>query len=98
MKLTEHDLQCDALADLLPAELHAAGTAECDTSINHIWSVSARQRPWCVVVPQTVQDASKVMQVISEHQCPFGIKGGGHSPSKLSNSVEAGVTIDMGKT
>lgn len=60
------------------------------------WSLSAALEPWCMVLPQTTDDVSTVITTITEGQCPFGIRGGGHGTHALSNSLEEGVTIDMG--
>jgi FAD/FMN-containing dehydrogenase len=50
-----------------------------------------------MVLPSTADDASAIIQTITEYSCPFGIRGGGHSSFALSNSVDTGVTIDFGK-
>lgn len=49
-----------------------------------------------MVVPETPEQVSLVITTISQNQCPFGIRGGGHGTHALSNSLEEGITIDMG--
>lgn len=49
-----------------------------------------------MVMPATAEDASSVIKVVTRHQCPFGIKGGGHGTFAGSNGVEKGVTVDFG--
>ena len=62
------------------------------------WSLSAALEPWCMVMPKTVDDVSAAITTIVENQCPFGIRGGGPGTHALANSLEEGVTIDMGKS
>ena len=90
--------QCGALArgGALRNKVHMRGTPSFDDSIDSIWSLSARQEPWCVILPESAEDASKVMKVISRHQCPFAVRSGGHSHYGFSNSVEEGIGIDFG--
>ncbi|ETS83949.1 hypothetical protein PFICI_05825 [Pestalotiopsis fici W106-1] len=60
------------------------------------WSLSAALDPWCMVLPRTVNDVSMTITTLADNECPFGIRGGGHGAHALSNSVEDGVTLDMG--
>ena len=64
--------------------------------LESIFSRSARQAPWCVLLPESAQDASEIMKTVSKLKCPFGIRSGGHGMHRLSNSVEGGITIDFG--
>jgi hypothetical protein len=67
-----------------------------DARIASYWSVSAALPPWCMVLPLTAEDVSAIIKTLVAGDCPFGIRGGGHSAHRLSNSVEDGVTIDFG--
>ncbi|KAH6894368.1 hypothetical protein B0T10DRAFT_545895 [Thelonectria olida] len=60
------------------------------------WSVSAALSSECYALPQSIEDVSTIMKVISMHSCEFGIRGGGHGSFALSNAIKCGVTIDMG--
>jgi FAD/FMN-containing dehydrogenase len=71
-------------------------SATFDARIDSYWSKSAALEPWCMVLTATAGDASEVMKVITANDCPFGIRGGGHSVFPLSSSVEDGITIDFG--
>lgn len=77
--------------------MYLRGTPSYEESIESIWSLSARQLPYCVVLPESAQDTSKIIKVITRHQCPFSVRGGGHSASALTNSVEDGVGIDFAR-
>ncbi|KAH9887436.1 FAD-binding domain-containing protein [Xylariomycetidae sp. FL2044] len=60
------------------------------------WSWSAALEPWCVVLPQSTDDAAAVMRTLSENLCPFGIRSGGHACHAGASGIHDGVTIDMG--
>jgi len=98
LKLTP-DSQCTSIISaglgdkvLLPKE------AGYEARLDSYWSVSARLRPWCMVLPSTPDDVSTIIRVLVKEYCPFGIRGGGHGSFALSNGVERGVTIDFGRS
>ncbi|KAI0533154.1 hypothetical protein GGR58DRAFT_521942 [Xylaria digitata] len=64
--------------------------------IDDYWSANAALRPWCMVLPHTAIEISKVIQTIVENQCEFGIRSGGHAVFVGSSSTDKGVTIDLG--
>lgn len=49
----------------------------------------------CLAVPKTVQDVSDIMKVISNHDCPFAAKSGGHGMFPGSSSAPNGITVDL---
>ena len=60
------------------------------------WSLNAALRPWRMVLPENTQDTSITMSILKAHQCPFGIRSGGHGIYAYANSIDDGVTIDFG--
>ncbi|KAK2763185.1 hypothetical protein FQN54_009821 [Arachnomyces sp. PD_36] len=90
---------CRALAEIpaLRNKVYYPDSTIYDARIESYWSESAALEPWCMVLPTTTNDTSEVMKVISTHECPFGIRGGGHTVFPLSSSVEDGVTVDFGR-
>lgn len=68
-----------------------------DERMETYWSLSAALEPWCMVIPESTEDVSATVTTIAQAQCPFGIRGGGHGTHALANSLEDGVTIDMGE-
>ncbi|KAK1996543.1 FAD binding domain-containing protein [Colletotrichum falcatum] len=60
------------------------------------YSANAAQAPWCMVLPETTEDVSKIAAVLDAHHCPFGIRSGAHSAFKGSNGIKNGVTVDFG--
>lgn len=92
------DVQCKALVKhaSLEDKVYFPGTDGYDDRMDTYWSLSAALAPWCMVLPETLEDVSKVITTLGKEKCPFGIRGGGHGTHALSNTLEDGVTIDMG--
>lgn len=67
-----------------------------DSRIESIFSATAALEPWCLVLPESTEDVSRLMTTISTKGCPFGIRSGGHAVYANANSVSNGITIDMG--
>jgi hypothetical protein len=90
--------QCTALSRAgLRNKVVTQSQALYDDRMDSYWSVSAALRPDCIALPETAEDVSKIMKVITQHKCNFGIRGGGHGNFALSNSIEDGITIDFGE-
>lgn len=50
-----------------------------------------------MVLPENTLDVSRIAKLVSEHQCPFGIRSGAHSAFKGSNGAKDGITVDFGR-
>lgn len=50
--------------------------------------------PACVVQPASAEDVSGVLKVVTQYDCPFAIKSGGHSYARAS-SIHNGIVIDL---
>lgn len=61
------------------------------------YSANAAQAAWCMVLPENTLDVSRIAEVITKYQCPFGIRSGAHSAFKGSNGAKDGITVDFGK-
>lgn len=88
--------QCNALSSALPSQVLYPNTSMYNERIDTIWSVTAQLHPWCFVLPENINDTSVVIRTLVTNQCPFGIKGGGHTHFSGGNSIHDGVTIDFG--
>ncbi|KAJ4199996.1 hypothetical protein NW767_007976 [Fusarium falciforme] len=90
-------IQCSALAAVpqLKGKIYVPGSNAYDARLKTYYSANAALEPWCMVLPETTQDVSKIAKVISKKKCPFGIRSGAHSAWKGSNGVENGITIDF---
>ncbi|KAH7255039.1 hypothetical protein B0J15DRAFT_595342 [Fusarium solani] len=88
---------CSTLAAVpqLKGKIYVPGSNAYDARLKTYYSANAALEPWCMVLPETTQDVSKIAKVISSKKCPFGIRSGAHSAWKGSNGVENGITIDF---
>ncbi|KAI9172850.1 FAD-dependent monooxygenase CTB5 [Paramyrothecium foliicola] len=84
------------MSDPLRGKVLLPDTIAYDRRIDSIWSLDAALEPWCVVMPESTNDTVRLAKIISENQCPFGIRSGGHAVFANSNSIEDGVTVDFG--
>ncbi|KAL8759916.1 MAG: hypothetical protein Q9184_003476 [Pyrenodesmia sp. 2 TL-2023] len=90
---------------LFPNAVFFPQTTAYNASILSYWSQQEqRLTPSCILRPQTAQDVSKAVQVLSDYEadgsvaiagCQFAIRGAGHTPWAGSANVDNGVTIDM---
>ncbi|KAI0444117.1 FAD binding domain-containing protein [Xylaria telfairii] len=88
---------CHVLSKKLPnGQVYSPQTTSYVDRIKSYFSVSAALEPWCLVLPSTTHEVSTVIQTLTAHQCPFGIQSGGHGLFRGANSVQNGVTIDLG--
>lgn len=92
------DSCCSALASdpELGSKVLVPDTEAYDKRLQSYYSFNAAQAAWCMVLPKNTLDVSRIAKVISEHQCPFGIRSGAHSAFKGSNGVKDGITVDFG--
>ena len=70
-------------------------TAAYEQRLDTYYSANAALSPWCMVMPNSTEDVSKIVKVLAANECPFGIRSGAHSAYQGANSVEDGVTIDF---
>ena len=92
-------LQCGQLADALGSKVSYHGSSAYDATERSYWSFQeASLAPACIVTPQSAQDVSEAISIISGlGSCDFAIKGQGHAPAAGFANINAGVTIDMSK-
>lgn len=58
---------------------------------------SAQQQesvPACVVLPDSAQDVAEAIKVITQYECIFAVKSGGHAMFSGASNAPGGVTID----
>ncbi|KAH7464274.1 hypothetical protein FOMA001_g17461 [Fusarium oxysporum f. sp. matthiolae] len=89
---------CDALANIpqLKNKVYMPETTQYEQRLKTYYSANAALEPWCMVMPESTQDVSRVAKVVSKHSCPFGIRSGAHSAFRGANGVKDGITIDFG--
>ncbi|KAI1141849.1 FAD-binding domain-containing protein [Hypoxylon sp. FL0543] len=92
-------LACDTLTSIFGGDsVYIAGQESYETSQSSFWSQhqSRDVRPRCFVYPTDAEDVSVVVLLARATQCPFAVKGGGHTPFKGGSNSNGGVTIDFG--
>ena len=52
--------------------------------------------PACYVRPLQSAEVSTVVKVAAQYQCPFAIRGGGHSDVPGASNIAGGITLDLG--
>ncbi|KUI66484.1 Bifunctional solanapyrone synthase [Cytospora mali] len=82
----------------LDAVLYLPGSEPYEARIASYWSLSPQlERPWAIVQPRTSEEVSTALKVlVGVPGCCFAIRSGGHLSWPGANSIESGITIDMG--
>ncbi|TVY78300.1 Bifunctional solanapyrone synthase [Lachnellula suecica] len=89
---------CLTLSLSLKEQVAFSGSHSYNTSLASYFSVQeANVKPVCVVSPQTAQDVSTFMRVVTNPttRCQFAIRSGGHSSFAEAANIQNGVTIDL---
>ncbi|KAI1411104.1 FAD-binding domain-containing protein [Hypoxylon sp. FL1857] len=92
-------LACDTLASIFGGDsVDIVGQESYETSRSKFWSQQQSQdaRPRCFVHPMDAEDVSVIVLLSRATQCPFAVKGGGHTPFKGGSNSDGGITIDFG--
>lgn len=65
------------------------------TERTSFWAVSEWLSPTCVFMPQTPNDVSKAVKIFTKNNCPFAIRGSGHSAIRGAANIDDGILISM---
>ncbi|KAH8161189.1 hypothetical protein CIB48_g7057 [Xylaria polymorpha] len=90
---SSQNLQCSSLSrqSLLPQFHRIHASVLTTTGLQTLlWSLGV----W--YYRRTANETSKVIQIIVENQCPFGVWSGGHAVFAGSSSTNKGITVDLG--
>ncbi|KAI0015535.1 FAD binding domain-containing protein [Xylariomycetidae sp. FL0641] len=71
-------------------------TSNYNARLASYWSADAALAPWCMVLPSNTMEVSFIMKALTDNECPFGIRSGGHGAWAGVSSVSEGVTVDFG--
>jgi FAD/FMN-containing dehydrogenase len=52
--------------------------------------------PACIFRPASADEVSQAVKILVSGQCRFAVKSGGHMPIPGANSIDGGVSIDLG--
>ena len=60
------------------------------------WSVQQREvRPRCVFRPSKALDVSNIVFLSRLTNCPFAVKGGGHTAFGGASNIDGGITVNV---
>ncbi|RDA95919.1 hypothetical protein CP533_5944 [Ophiocordyceps camponoti-saundersi (nom. inval.)] len=89
-------LQCNRLSHHVPSLYQDPSTASYEQLINARWSNNSILHPACVVTPKSADDVSRTVRLLVTYRCNFSVKGGGHNANPGANSIDNGVSVDLG--
>ncbi|KAI1387737.1 FAD-binding domain-containing protein [Hypoxylon trugodes] len=91
-------LACDTLLSIFSSDsVNVAGQESYDASQARYWSQQQARdtKPKCFIQPLDAEDVSVVVLVSRATECPFSVKGGGHTHFKGGSNSHGGITIDF---
>ncbi|KAI0836301.1 FAD-binding domain-containing protein [Hypoxylon sp. FL0890] len=91
-------IACDTLASIFGSDsVYNVGQESYETSRSKFWSQQQSQnaKPRCFVHPTDAEDVAVIVLLARATQCPFAVKGGGHTPFKGGSNSNGGITIDF---
>ncbi|CAK1363564.1 Bifunctional solanapyrone synthase [Cercospora beticola] len=88
---------CTDLSKSLPGKVTTAANAAAFQQIQsgYYSTFNSDLAPACFVLPTTAQDVAAVVKAAKKAQCPFAVKGGGHTFFAGANSIQDGISIDL---
>ncbi|KAI9760668.1 MAG: hypothetical protein M4579_001532 [Chaenotheca gracillima] len=91
---------CSVLQDKLGQRVSFPGSADYSneqngTETGYFSAQEIEITPTCRVTPLSAQDVSVAVAALSESQCKFAIRGGGHTAWGGAANIQDGVTIDL---
>lgn len=70
--------------------------AEYAARIGSYWCNNAKLKPACILQPRSASEVSKAIKALAQARQVFAVRAGGHMNWAGSNSIDGGVTIDLG--
>ncbi|KAH6639597.1 hypothetical protein C7974DRAFT_134998 [Boeremia exigua] len=87
---------CNSLRLVFGDKVLSSGSAAYDAFTNGYWSTqTASVDPFCVFKPTKALDVSTVVLLSRLTQCPFAVKGGGHTGFPGASSIQDGITVSL---
>ncbi|KAJ8116801.1 hypothetical protein OPT61_g1844 [Boeremia exigua] len=87
---------CNSLRIVFGDKLLSSGSTAYEAFTGGYWSTqTALVNPSCVFKPKKALDVSTVVLLSRLTQCPFAVKGGGHTGFPGASSIEDGITVSM---
>ncbi|KAL2869043.1 FAD-binding oxidoreductase [Aspergillus lucknowensis] len=65
------------------------------TERTSFWSWTEWLEPTCVFLPNSTQQVSEAVIIFTDYDCPFAIRGGGHSAIRGAANIDDGIMVNM---
>ncbi|KAG4434577.1 hypothetical protein IFR05_009933 [Cadophora sp. M221] len=92
---TCHDA-CTALTSSLGNSIVHHNTSLPSTLFSGYYTLMQRSAiPLCIIHPESSQDVSEAIKIISRHSCVFAVKSGGHAMFAGGSTAEGGIVLDL---
>ena len=91
-------IQCSKLENAFPNATYintGAQSVQYNAILNGYFNKPDALPPNCFVQPTTTKQISRIVTILSQAQCKFAVKGGGHMLFIGSNAIQNGTTIDL---
>lgn len=86
------------MSSALPGNVFLPNSTTYLDANSHRWSGTASSlSPSCVVLPTRTEDVATAMQVLTQNQCLFAVKSGGHMAVAGFNNIDDGATLDLSR-
>ncbi|KAF9871877.1 hypothetical protein CkaCkLH20_10509 [Colletotrichum karsti] len=85
---------CEMLNTALPGKVAYPDTTAYNTS-NVYWSGRQSMKPSCIALPESAEDVSKILGLVTKHDNPFTVRSGGHTAFPRGSNIQGGVVIAM---
>jgi FAD/FMN-containing dehydrogenase len=83
--------QCASLTSSFPSQVFPGKTGEFN-----LWDAKQSEHaPACRVEPLSAEDVSSILKIVTDAECHFAVKSGGHARSAGISNAAGGVTIDL---
>ncbi|KAL4971421.1 hypothetical protein BDW66DRAFT_155678 [Aspergillus desertorum] len=88
----------DAVRALFPDQIITSSSPGYAVAQKSFWNAVQREKePGCFFQPTSAEQVAKALVEVVRAQCPFAIKGGGHSSNAEGCSVQGGFQFDLCK-
>ncbi|KAH7232386.1 uncharacterized protein BKA55DRAFT_667361 [Fusarium redolens] len=89
---------CESISKLYPSEILFPSSLGFQTAQQSYWNLFQREAaPSCFFQPTTSEHVSTAITQVVQENCPFSIKGGGHSSNIGASSITGGFQFDLAK-
>ncbi|KAK2782709.1 hypothetical protein FQN53_009633 [Emmonsiellopsis sp. PD_33] len=87
---------CSYLSRIYRDKISHRGTENYTSFETSFWSIQqSTLSPLCIFRPQTVQEVAVALHVITQRECPFSVRSGGHAAFAGASNIEDGIAFDL---